>query len=108
MVILLLIHIYRGYHMNEIAKDSPEFEDKATQMFEERVSDFNGWFLESFTEADDKELVTLAALLIQHRNCPADKQKDLQMRIGRAVIEMVERVCEPWDAEVFEALNNEF
>ena len=108
MVILLLIHIYRGYHMNEIAKDSPEFEDKATQMFEERVSDFNGWFLESFTEPYDKELVKLAALLIQHRNSPADKQKDLQMRIGEAVIYMVRQGCEPFDEEVLEALNDEF
>lgn len=93
--------------MNEISKDSPEFEDKATQMFEERVSDFNGWFLESFTEADDSELVKLAALFIQHRNCPSDKQKDLLLRIGSAVIEMVGMACEPWDAEVIEALNNE-
>ena len=93
--------------MNEISKDSPEFEDKATQMFEERVSDFNGWFLESFTEADDSELVKLAALLIQHRNAPCDKAKDLQMRIGSIVIEMVYRSCEPWGAEVLEWLNNE-
>jgi len=92
--------------MNEIIKDSPEFEDKATQMFEERVSDFNGWFLESFTEADDKDLVSLAALLIQHRNQPTDKQRDLQMRIGSKVIEMVERACEPWDVEVIEAMRD--
>jgi hypothetical protein len=93
--------------MNDISKDSPEFEDKATQMYEERALDFNGWFLESFTEADDKELVTLAALLIQHRNGPSDRQKDLQMRIGEAVIKMVDMACEPWDVEVIEALNNE-
>lgn len=88
-------------------EDTAEFEEKATQMFEERVSDFNGFFLESFTEADDSELVKLAALLIQHRNAPSDKAKDLQMRIGSAVIEMVERACEPWDVEVEEAINNE-
>ena len=93
--------------MNEISKDSPEFEDKASLMFEERVSDFNGWFLESFTESEDTELVKLALLFIQHRNGPADKQKDLQMRIGSAVIEMVEKACEPWDVEVIEALTNE-
>ena len=93
--------------MNDISKDSPEFEDRASLMFEERVSDFNGWFLESFTEAEDKDLVSLALLLIKHRNCPADKQKDLQLRIGSAVIEMVERACEPWDVEVIEELTNE-
>lgn len=93
--------------MNEISKDSPEFEDKAKTMYEERVSDFNGWFLESFTEADDSELVKLAALLIQHRNASSDKAKDIQMRIGSAVIEMVERSCEPWDVEVYEDLGND-
>jgi hypothetical protein len=93
--------------MNEISKDSPEFEDKATEMFEERVIDFNGWFLESFTEADDTELAKLAFLFIQHRKAPSDKQKDLQRRIGSAVIEMVEMACEPWDVEVIEALDNE-
>jgi hypothetical protein len=90
--------------MKEISKDSPEFEDKATQMFEERVTDFNGWFLESFTEADDSVLASLASLLLQHRNQPSDKQRDLQMRIGSIVIEMVEKACEPWDTEVVEAI----
>jgi len=93
--------------MNDISKDSPEFEDKASLMFEERVSDFNGWFLESFTESDDTELVKLALLLIQNRKAPSDKQKDLQMSIGEAVIKMVDRACEPLDAEVIEALTNE-
>ena len=93
--------------MNDISKDSPEFEDKASLMFEERVSDFNGWFLESFTEADDTEFLKLALLFVQHRKAPSDKQKDLQMRIGEAVIKMVEMACEPWDVEVIEAIDNE-
>ena len=108
MVILLLIHIYRGYHMNEIAKDSPEFEDKAAQMFEERVSDINGWFLESFTEADDGDKEILAKLLIAARGCPSDKVPNYQRLISDAVYSMVIDRCEPLDAEVMEALNNEF
>jgi hypothetical protein len=93
--------------MNQISKDSPEFEDKATQMFEERVSDFNGWFLESFTEADDNVLVSLAALLIQHRNKPSDKHRDLELQIGKKIVEMVSMACEPWDVEVYEDLGND-
>jgi len=94
--------------MNQISKDSPEFEDKATQMFEERVSDFNGWFLESFTEADDNVLVSLAALLIQRRNKPSDKHRDLELQIGKKIVEMVSMACEPWDVEVYEDLGNDF
>ena len=93
--------------MNEISKDSPEFEDKAKTMYEERVSDFNGWFLESFTEADDNVLVSLAALLIQHRNKPSDKHHDLELQIGKKIVEMVSMACEPWDVEVYEDLGNE-
>ena len=93
--------------MNEISKDSPEFEDMAKQIFEERATDFNGWFLESFTEADDKELSLLSLLIRQHRNQPLDKQHDLQREIGLSVIRMVEMACEPMDSEVVERLNLE-
>jgi hypothetical protein len=88
-------------------KDSADFEDTATRMFEERVTDFNGWFLESFTEAEDSVLASLAALLLQHRDKPMDRQHDLELRIGKKVAEMVSMACEPWDVEVKEALDNE-
>jgi len=90
--------------MNETIKDSPEFDDTATSIFEGRVKDINGWFVESFTEADDGALAALAYLIIELRNKPADKHHDLELRIGKQITAMVADYCEPEDVEVMEAM----
>ena len=86
--------------------DSQEFEDEANRIFKERMEDYDGWFLDSFTQASDEELAYLSKLIVESRNAPLDKTSDYQRSISDAVYKLVTNYCEPDDTEVLEFLNN--
>ena len=86
--------------------DSPKFDEEAKRIFEARLSDLNGWFVESFTEADDEKLAMLARTLLDCSEAPSDREVDYVLRIGRLVIDMTNNYCYPENSEVAEALRD--
>ena len=81
--------------------EGPAFEEKQEDLMRERISDVEGTFLESFTEADTSRLTELSEAVL----LPADEKSSI--RIGDIVREMVEGYCTVPDDEILDSLNQE-
>ena len=81
--------------------ETAEFEEKQREMWEERISDINGWFIEAISETNDATLKRLSDKVLACDDPPTEKQ--LQ-DIGRMVYVMQELYNWPKDEDVIEAL----
>lgn len=71
-----------------------EFENEKERQYFEKLDDTNGWFIESFSQAEDSRLIELAEAL----KLPPDEKSSI--RIGDIVRQLVEDYCQPSDDEV--------
>mgnify|MGYP001826953003 FL=1 len=84
--------------------ETAEFEEKQREMWEERISDINGWFIEAIGETNDATLKRLSDKVLACDDPPTEKQ--LQ-DIGRMLYVMQELYNWPKDEDVIEALSGD-
>ena len=85
----------------EYPEDSPDWEDKHMEMWDERIMDINGYMLEAITERPDDELKKLARLIRDNQNGTHTTT------IGAIVSRWVIDYCKPSDHEVDEAFEQD-
>jgi hypothetical protein len=76
---------------------SGDIEVKQEEVYEERIKDINGYFVESFSEAHDDDLKKLSDAVVA-RNSGL---------IASIVLAMVEAYCTPDEAEAMELINED-
>ena len=82
--------------------DTPAFEDKMIEIWNERHMDINGYFIEGITERSDDDLKMLARLILGNTNGTHTTT------IGAFVSKWITDYCKPSDSDVIEALNDQF
>jgi hypothetical protein len=79
--------------------DTPAVEAKKLEMWNERILDINGYFIEGISEQPDYELNRLAMMVKNNQNGTHTET------IGACVSRWVISHCKPSNDEVIEALN---
>ena len=85
----------------EDPRDSQDWEDMHINMWDDRILDINGYFLESFSEQSDENLRKLAKLISDNENGTHT------ITIGAMVTKWVLNYCKPKDDEVDEVMGRD-
>ena len=84
--------------------ETAAYEDAKDSVYREKVSDINGYFIESICEASDEWLKELSQLCLKWGDSPSDKVKDVELEIGRLVARRVDEYCDPDHEEIMDYL----
>jgi len=82
-----------------------KYEDVVEEMYLERLQDINGWFIESLTEAPDEFLVKLSECMQQWVTGPASHDKDIEVMVGKMILNRFESYCLPVEDDLTEELD---
>ena len=87
--------------------ESVAFEEEKEVIYRERVSDINGYIIESIGESSDEWLRELSNLVLLWGDSPSDKVNDVEIRIGKMVARRIDEYCTPDDDAVLDSLNKD-
>ena len=79
----------------------PDWDDMQMEIWDDRILDINGYFLESFSEQSDENLRKLAKLISDNENGTHT------ITIGAMVTKWVLNYCKPKDDEVDEVMGRD-
>ena len=82
-------------------QDVGDWDDMQMEIWDDRILDINGYFLESFSEQSDENLRKLAKLISNNENGTHT------ITIGAMVTKWVLNYCKPKDDEVDEAMGRD-